>query len=232
LSRLRDAFARAAALVAYLPVGDPAVPPGLARVYAECGVDVVELGVPARDPFLDGETIAASMARAADVDAVAAARAIHDELPAHPLVWMGYRERPDDELARDVLASGVDALLVPEPAARLGGLAARIPLVPFVGAEDGTPPPPGPYVMVQAARGLTGVRPELGELAGRVAELRAVGAPLVVGFGISTGDQVRAALALGADGVVVGSALVEAALDGEAAVRGLLAELREALDRG
>lgn len=57
-----------------------------------------------------------------------------------------------------------------------------------------------------------------------------VTAPLAVGFGIASPDQAREAVELGANGVVVGSALVEAALAGEDAVRRLLGSLREALD--
>jgi tryptophan synthase alpha chain len=66
----------------------------------------------------------------------------------------------------------------------------------------------------------------------RIAELRAegVGAPIVLGFGISNGEQARAAVGLGADGVVVGSAALRAALKGRAELFALLNDLRNGLN--
>jgi tryptophan synthase alpha chain len=87
--------------------------------------------------------------------------------------------------------------------------------------------------MLQAAPGVTGPRPSVETDNGqRVADLRARGvtAPIVLGFGISTGDQARTAVTLGADGVVVGSAVLRAALEGPIALRRLLEDLREGLD--
>jgi tryptophan synthase alpha subunit len=52
------------ALICYLPLGDPGVGADLVRTYAECGVDVLEIGVPGSYPYLDGPTISASLRRA------------------------------------------------------------------------------------------------------------------------------------------------------------------------
>ncbi len=89
------------------------------------------------------------------------------------------------------------------------------------------------YVMLQAAPGLTGPRACLDPAnAQRIAGLRAegVGAPIVLGFGISSGEQARAAVDLGADGVVVGSVALRAALKGRAELSLLLTDLRKSLD--
>jgi tryptophan synthase alpha chain len=89
------------------------------------------------------------------------------------------------------------------------------------------------YVMLQAAPGLTGPRRSLDPSnAVRIAELRAEGvrAPIVLGFGISNGEHARAAVALGADGVVVGSAALRAALRGRAELSALLNDLRKGLN--
>jgi tryptophan synthase alpha chain len=89
------------------------------------------------------------------------------------------------------------------------------------------------YVMLQAAPGLTGPRLSLDPAnAERIERLRASGisAPIVLGFGVSTPEHARAALALGADGVVVGSAALRAALQGPATLAALLKGLRKGLD--
>jgi tryptophan synthase alpha chain len=87
--------------------------------------------------------------------------------------------------------------------------------------------------MLQAAPGLTGPRHTLDPAnAERIERLRASGisAPIVLGFGVSTPEHARTALALGADGVVVGSAALRAALQGPAALAALLKGLRRGLD--
>ena len=89
------------------------------------------------------------------------------------------------------------------------------------------------YVMLQAAPGLTGPRPSLDPSnAGRIATLRAdgVAAPILLGFGVSNGEQARAAVGLGADGVVVGSAALRAALERPSKLARLLKDLRKGLD--
>ncbi len=91
------------------------------------------------------------------------------------------------------------------------------------------------YVMVQSAAGQTGVREHLdSRVLARVGALREAGVsgPILLGFGVSTAEHVRQALQAGANGVVVGSAALEAALRSEADVRRLICSLREALDAG
>jgi tryptophan synthase alpha chain len=96
------------------------------------------------------------------------------------------------------------------------------------------------FVYVVSDAGVTGVRDRVpGTVAPLVRRLRRVTPlPLAVGFGVSTPDQARAVAAAGADGVIVGSAivrLVEAYLGDETAMLASLAEyvgaLRRALDR-
>ena len=89
------------------------------------------------------------------------------------------------------------------------------------------------YVMLQAAPGVTGPRAALDPVnAARIATLRANGiaAPILLGFGISNGAQARAAMDLGADGVVVGSAVLRAALQGPSVLALCLKDLRNALN--
>ena len=51
------------ALIGYLPLGDPAMPRGLAELYVKGGIDVLEIGLPVPNPYLDGATIRESMRR-------------------------------------------------------------------------------------------------------------------------------------------------------------------------
>ena len=123
--RLAAAFARGRpALICYLPLGDPFGADDLAEVYAECGVDVLEIGVPGGDPYLDGKTIADSIrrARSAGVTARRAAELIGEyraALPDTAMVWMTYPPDDPSTLPDAVAASGVDGFLIPLQA-RLG----------------------------------------------------------------------------------------------------------------
>jgi tryptophan synthase alpha chain len=237
-----------ARLVVYFPLGDPAIGPDLLDLYANLGVDVVECGWPASDPYLDGPDVRASMARALPHDPGAAWSAVRE--------WLAGRGGPSALLMTYVAgrhpgledphffsgAYGVLAVASPgdlaqaelEARARASGAAVCAflpdpltePDIVKARAADG-------YVMLQAAPGLTGPRPSLDPVnAKRIARLRdsGVSAPILLGFGVSKPEHARMALALGADGVVVGSAALRAALQGSAALAALLKGLRRGLD--
>ena len=117
--------------------------------------------------------------------------------------------------------SGLDLIRLIAPTTRAKRLA-----VALDGAQG--------FVYLVARLGVTGARASLDvELQDSVARVRkATSLPLAVGFGISTPDQARAVGRM-ADGVVVGSALVEIlGRDGVAAARKFLDALRDALDGG
>jgi tryptophan synthase alpha chain len=239
--------------VAYLPLGDPAVPWDAASAYAQEGVDVLEIGVPAPNPALDGPTVVASMERAlaAGVDARRASQLIHElreRLPEQAMVWMSYPRAIADGWLAAVLASGADGVLLPgwtdesAGAGANGWLAAAlaredVAVARFLGAPlderelDAAVRARG-YVMVQARPGVTGPgEPAPGltdEL--RALRVRGVRVPIAVGFGVREPDDARRVARLGADAVVVGSAAVEAALAGESRLRAFLRSMREALD--
>ena len=87
--------------------------------------------------------------------------------------------------------------------------------------------------MLQANKGKTGVRKTLATgLQEKLDRVRDAGIdiPLLVGFGISDPSDVRASMASGADGVIIGSACLAASLEGEAALRSYLLTIRRALD--
>lgn len=236
----------AALLVVYFPLADPLVGTELLDLYAEAGVDVAECGWPAREPYLDGPDVRAAMARAGD--AAAAWADVREWLSGRvrpkPLL-MTYAEPGHPGLADSVFFAGAYGLIAVAPAgdatrlaleasARNAGAAvcAFLPL-PLTEPDVEAAWRAQGYVMLQAAPGVTGPRAALDPAnAARIAELRmrGVAAPVVLGFGVSTGDQARAARDLGADGVVVGSAALRAALAGRTALAALLRDLRRGLD--
>ncbi|MGI8680254.1 MAG: tryptophan synthase subunit alpha [Jatrophihabitans sp.] len=242
---LDESFGRGRpALICYLPLGDPALQHADPAEYLAEGVDVLEIGVPAADSKLDGPVIAESMRRAREngMDNAIAAGAIAElrgRFDAAAMVWMTYpTAAAEPGWADAVAASGVDGTLVagagpgqyrPPPGVR------QIVFVPhspttrdLTAAAEATG-----YVMAAAANGVTGNRlgisPGNGALLERI-RTSGVTVPLVLGFGISDRASVHRAVECGAQGVVVGSAVVSAAAQGRDVLVRLLRELRAALD--
>src|SRR6478672_1588715 len=230
-----------AALVTFLTAGDPDPETSLALVRAlpAAGADVVELGMPFTDPMADGLAIQMSSQRALKagqtmtktLEIVRAFRQAHE---ATPLVLMGYYNPiyiyGVDRFLRDAKSAGVDGLIVvdlpPEedeelclPALKAGMNFIRLATpttddkrLPAVLANTSG------FVYYVSITGITGAAtPDAGKVAAAVARIkRHTKRPVAVGFGVRTAEHARA-IAAGADGVVVGSALVDA--------------LRQSLDR-
>lgn len=233
-------------LVAYFPVLDPHIPMQRLDDYARAGVDVVELGLKAGNPVLDGDTVARTMRRAHGEgrvgDAIAAARYLR-QLPNRPFgVLFCYPEDP--VLEADEEWADIDGVLclATDPARRdlivrkaVAHGARQIEFVPYRQTEadlararqaDG-------YVMLQYLAGKTGARSDLDAcFAERLARLRSAGvtAPIVTGIGVSTTDQVRHAIEAGADGVVTGSEVIRLAETGTDALAAYLGQMREVLN--
>ena len=223
------------ALCAYVTAGYPslqAFPEVLRSVAAEA--DVVEVGVPFTDPMADGLTIQESSRVA--LEAGVTLRWILDLLEAErpglpaPLILMGYCNpflaHGLDRLGASLARSGVSGLIVPDLPLEESGLFLEV-LDPFgialVHLVAPTTPPARVARLASASTGFlyavttTGVT---GGVAGRadlehVARVRnASSIPVLAGFGIRTREQVAAVASL-VDGVIVGSALIEAIGRGE-----------------
>ncbi len=243
--RLRAAFDaaaadRRAALVAYLTFGDPDPVTSIAVIEAtaRAGADVIELGVPFSDPSADGPSIQRAMERAllaggslpGALDAVAE---IRRRGVTTPIVLFGYYNPifvmgPATFAAR-AAGAGVDAVLTVDlPIDELAELATPlrangVSVIPLV-APTSTPDRiarlgslDAPFVYYISLTGVTGTRAAAPVDPSRLAAIRdASNAPVAVGFGIRTpGDAARFAAI--ADGVVVGSALVDQVAAGPAA---------------
>jgi tryptophan synthase alpha chain len=257
MSRLSRVFERSRdekrpALIAFLAAGYPALEltPELIRAACEGGAEIIELGVPYSDPLADGPTIQAASQRAlengANLDWILAMAAQH-KLDAPLLAFSYYNPlyvRGIAKTAADLAAAGFEGAIVPdlppeeaqplrqafeEKALSLNFLVA--PTTPLPRARE-IAAACTDFVYVTSRMGVTGVHSDIdGGLAQRLVALRAVTKkPLAVGFGISRRDQVQA-LAGVADGIVVGTALVEASAsrDGVAAVKELCETLRAPL---
>lgn len=243
------------ALIPYVCAGYPDRDRSLALMVAaaEAGADVIELGIPFSDPLADGPTIQRATFEALEQGmSVRGALGILEEFrKTHdtPVVLFTYLNPVYhfgmDRFVEEAARVGADGLLLTDlPAGadtELEGAAARGGLdlirllapttaperVPRVG-EGG-----GGFIYYISRTGVTGARTELRtELAREIKALRErVSIPIAVGFGISTPEQ--AALVAGiADGVVVGSALLDAVDDGGVEGAGaFLRSLREAMDQ-
>jgi len=245
------------ALVAFLTAGypDEATFAATVRAAVAAGADVIEVGIPFSDPIADGPVIQASSAAAlARGMTLRRALSLCAELGADvPLVVMTY---VNPVLAMGVEAfadaaarAGVSGVILPDvsfeesPAfrapLRAAGLACINLIAPTSSDErvrDIASVAEG-FVYLVSLTGVTGARDaaaaDLAALAGRVRAASA--APVYVGFGIKTPEQARGA-ARHADGVIIGSRLLELAADGTAdgapgRVGDFLATVRGVLDR-
>ena len=237
MSRLAAAFARAqaqnrAAFIGYICAGDPDFDTSLAvaRTLLNAGVDILELGVPFSDPLADGLTNQLAAQRALESGMNAAkvfelVRRLRVEFPDAPFVFYTYYNlvfaNGVDAYVRAARAAGVDGMLTldlpPEEAGDVQASAKRHGLDTVFIVAPTTPDDriakiaaaTTGFIYYVSREGVTGVRSDsAANIPSAVARIRAqTKLPVAVGFGISTRAQV-AQVASQADGVVVGSALV------------------------
>jgi tryptophan synthase alpha chain len=223
-----------AALVTFTMAGDPdyATSVAILKSLPKAGADVIELGMPFTDPMADGPAIQAAGLRALAAGqnmkkTLAAVREFRAGDNATPLVLMGYYNPiyiyGVDRFLADAKAAGVDGLIVvdlpPEEDGELCLPALQAGLNFIRLATPTTDDKRLPTVLTNTSgfvyyvsiTGITGAAaPDAGKVATAVARIkRHTKLPVCVGFGVRTAEQARA-LAEHADGVVVGSALVEA----------------------
>jgi len=222
------------ALITFLTAGDPDTATSLAilRALPAAGADVIEIGVPFSDPMADGPAIQASSQRALKAGqtlkkTLEMVRSFRQADKDTPIVLMGYYNPiyiyGVERFLADAMAAGVDGLIVvdlpPEedvelclPALKAGMSFIRLATpttddkrLPAVLANTSG------FVYYVSITGITGsATPDAGRVNSAVARIkRHTRLPVAVGFGVKNAEQARV-IAQGADGVVIGSALVEA----------------------
>jgi len=223
-----------AALVTFTMAGDPDYDTSLAiaKSLPKAGADLIELGMPFTDPMADGPAIQAAGQRALKAGqrmtkTLALVREFRKDDNETPIVLMGYYNPiyiyGKDRFLADAKAAGVDGLIIvdlpPEeddelclPALKAGLNFIRLATpttdekrLPAVLSNTSG------FVYYVSITGITGsAAPDAAKVTAAVSRIkRHTKLPVAVGFGVRTTEQARA-IAEGADGVVVGSALVDA----------------------
>ncbi|MEJ2695334.1 MAG: tryptophan synthase subunit alpha [Candidatus Sulfobium sp.] len=240
------------AFIPYIMAGDPDLKRTrqLVKMLAECGADIIELGVPFSDPLADGPTIQK-----------AAQRALHGGITLNGVIGFVAELRRDTEIpiilmtyynpvlrygeerfVRDASAAGVDGMIVPDlppdeagvlrKSARKAGFDTIFLLAPtsteerirtVARASTG-------FIYYVSITGITGSKLSMDiAIESHISRIRQEsGTPVAVGFGISTPEE-ASAVSKFADGVIIGSAIVKRAGDDDEDLRAYLLSLRSAI---
>lgn len=239
MSRIKNTFNRLKrkgekALIPYVMAGDPdlATTKKIVLALEKAGCDIIELGAPFSDPLADGPTIQKAALRSlrhhTSVKDVLGLVADIRRDSTIPLILMTYYNLifhyGEDRFMQDAAAAGLDGIILPDlppeeaqtlvPAAKKAGIDTIFLAAPTSTEErmkvvarlsQG-------FIYYVSLTGVTGSGAGLQQASVRdsVARLKALtDKPVAVGFGIATADQATQVASWGADGVIVGSALVK-----------------------
>lgn len=230
-----------AGLITFIMAGDPDLE-ATARILpaiADAGADLIEIGMPFTDPMADGPTIQAAGLRALAAGAtlrktLALIEGFRRQNATTPVILMGYynpiHSYGVEAFCADAAAAGVDGLIIvdvpPEEDDELVG-PARAEGLHFVRLVTPTSDGKRLPILLKTASGflyyvsITGITgsaaPDLTRVANHFSLIRQqTQLPVVMGFGIRTAEQARAAAQI-SDGVVVGSAIIDAIAKAQAA---------------
>ena len=249
------------ALMPFLMAGDPDLERTRAALLAlqASGADLIELGIPYSDPLADGPVIQAAASRAlasatTPGKVLEMLTSLKGELTI-PVILFTYSNpllnRGMEAFCRDAAAAGAAGLVVPdlplEEAEKLSAIASDHGLDLVLLVAPTTPSDrmgriaaaSRGFTYLVSVTGVTGVRTSIeSRVQGLVQQLKGLGpTPVAVGFGISGPEQARQVRDWGADGAIVGSALVKVMAEAHAqqgdvaaAAGAFCADLRRALD--
>jgi tryptophan synthase alpha chain len=231
---LARVFADDPAFVPYLVAGDPDIE--RSREYVEAlargGADVIELGLPFSEPIAEGPTIQSAIVRALDAGMTPDryfefVESLAIETPIvcmtyYNLVYQYGDEQGPRPFVERAAAVGIEGIILPDlPAEEAGplrdacdefGLDLVFIVAPTTEGDrlDRIREQVSGYVYVQARLGTTGAREDVSDHTARsLARIADWDVPKAVGFGIKTGEHAERIVAAGADGIIVGSALVD-----------------------
>ncbi len=248
-SRISEAFTDGPAFVPYLAAGDPTYDASLEYVESleRGGADVIELGLPFSEPIAEGPTIQEAVVRSLEAGMTPDRffSFVEDLDVQTPLVCMTYynlvfqygSQRGPRPFVERATEAGIDGFVIPDlPAEEAAELRTACDefgrdlisivaptteadrLRKLVDLSSG-------YLYVQARLGVTGARSSVSDrTAESLARLQEFDVPKAVGFGISSGEQAATVVEAGADGVIVGSALVEIVAEGHTDGEGTTSE--------
>jgi tryptophan synthase alpha chain len=236
LARAFEALSRSTrkALISFITAGDPdyATSLEILKGLPKAGADIIELGMPFSDPMADGPAIQRASQRALKGGhtlrkTLEMVRSFRKTDQTTPIVLMGYYNPiyvfPVDRFLAEAVEAGVDGLIVvdvpPEaddelciPALKAGLNFIRLTAPTTNDQRLGSVlANTSGFVYYVSIAGITGTRaPDVAAVAQNVGRIKArTPLPVAVGFGVRTPEQARI-IASVADGVVVGSALVDA----------------------
>ena len=231
MSKIENAFAHGKAFIGFLTAGDPSLEKTKEFILsmASAGADLIEIGIPFSDPIAEGEVIQRANIRALSVGTtldkifkmVRAVR-LSTQVPLvfltylNPIFTYGY-----DHFFRECSSSGIDGVIIPDiPFEEKGELlpfsekygidiisliapTSRERISKIASCAKG-------FVYCVSSMGVTGVRSEIQtDLPSILATVKSVtDVPTAIGFGISTPKQ-ASEISVSADGIIVGSALVQ-----------------------
>jgi tryptophan synthase alpha chain len=227
------------AFVPYLAAGDPDYEASQAYIEAleRGGADLIELGLPFSEPIAEGKTIQDAVVRSLEAGMTVERyfEFVEDLDVDVPLVCMTYynlvfqygSEEGPRPFVEKAAAVGIEGFVVVDlPAEEAGplreacdefGLDLVFIVAPTTEGErlDRMQEQVSGYVYVQARLGVTGARDDVDDATEEsLARLSDWDVPKAVGFGIKTGDHAERIVSAGADGIIVGSALVDIVAEG------------------
>ena len=231
MSKIKNAFGKGKALIAYITGGDPNIETTgrLIRAIAAAGADLIEIGIPFSDPIAEGPVIQGASARALAAGCTTdrlfdLVMELRKDLET-PLLFMTYANPVfaygTERFMQRCAAAGIDGLIIPDTpyeereefagACRQYGIDLLSMVAPTsadrvrqIGkAAEG-------FLYCVSSLGVTGVRTKLtDEIASAIKIVREESdLPCAIGFGISTPEQAKQ-MAAYADGVIIGSAIVK-----------------------
>ncbi|RXE56877.1 tryptophan synthase subunit alpha [Methanoculleus taiwanensis] len=234
MSRISRLFTRKCpGFIGFTVAGDPDAGTALrvVRTMIDAGLDLLEIAVPYADPVADGPVIERAHTRALEAgttpdDVFTLVRQVREYAPDLPVVLFTYyniiHRRGPERFFVDAAAAGADGVLIVDLPIEESGEVAEVARRHGIDRIMLIAPTTSPerrrailreasgFVYLISLEGVTGERDRLApDIAGLVGAVREdTYLPLAVGFGISRPEHVRAVAAAGADGVIVGSALV------------------------
>ncbi|MBI5846393.1 MAG: tryptophan synthase subunit alpha [Nitrospirae bacterium] len=240
------------AFIAYIMAGDPGIQrtKEMVRILEDCGVDIIELGVPFSDPLADGPTIQAAAQRALEagttlhtvIDLVAELR----KTTQIPIILMTYYnpifKYGEEQFVEDASSAGVDGIIVPDlppdEAEGMMKLAKKRPFdLIFLLAPTSTDDRIAKvgqasrgFIYYVSITGITGSKLSLDPaIESHMNRIRSASdTPVAVGFGIATPDE-ASLVARFADGVIIGSAIVKRINESDETLKKYLLSLRESI---